>query len=111
VEYELARRTPRYSLVIDVELTDVQSGIQIKARTKQLSLFGCGVDALRLFPKGTNVRIRLFHSGADVNALARVVYANPELGMGMAFTKVDRENERILDWWITELTSIPTPRP
>jgi hypothetical protein len=108
VDYEFARRTLRYSFVIDVELTDVQSGIQIKARTKQLSLFGCGVDALRLFPKGTNVRIRLFHSGADVNALARVVYANPKLGMGMAFTKVDRENERILEWWITELMSIPT---
>jgi hypothetical protein len=102
VEYEVARRTPRYSFVVDVEVTDVRSEMQIKARTKMLGLFGCGVDTSRPFAKGTRVRIKLSHQGAEVKALASVVYASSELGMGIVFIRVDREDERILEWWIAE---------
>ncbi|MFI5450271.1 MAG: PilZ domain-containing protein [Candidatus Bathyarchaeia archaeon] len=107
MEYESVRRTPRYSLIVDIEITDVLLEIQIRARTKMLSTFGCGVDTLKLFPKGTSVRIKLSHQGAEVRALARVVYSSSDLGMGVAFTSVEREDERILEWWITELVSIP----
>jgi hypothetical protein len=106
VEYEQARRTPRYSFVVDIEMTDVQSEIRIRARTKMLSLFGCGVDTMKLFPKGTSVRIKLSHQGTDVKALAKVVYSQTELGMGLAFTSVEREDELILERWVAELVSI-----
>jgi PilZ domain len=106
VEYEPARRTPRYPIDIDIELIDVNSNIQIKARTKILSLCGCGVETAKLFPKGTSVRIKLSHHGTEVKALARVVYATQDLGMGIAFTNFDREDERILESWIAELMSI-----
>jgi PilZ domain len=102
----LARRTPRYSIVVDVEATDIQSEAQIRGRTKQLSLLGCGFDAPMLFRKGTNVRIELSHRGAAVIALARVIYASQQLGMGLAFTSVDSECERILELWIAEFMSI-----
>jgi PilZ domain len=108
VEYEPARRTPRYPLVVDIELTDVNSNIQIRAQTKVLSLCGCGVETAKLFPKGTSVRIKLSHQGTDVRALARVVYATQDLGMGIAFINVDREDEQILEWWIAELVSVPS---
>jgi hypothetical protein len=107
VEYESVRRTPRYSLIVDIEITDLQLEIQISARTKMLSLHGCGVDALKLFPKGTRVRIKLSHQGAEVMALARVVYSSSDLGMGIAFTLVEQEDGRILEWWIAEFLSIP----
>ena len=107
MEYEFARRAPRYSFVVDIEMTDVQSENRIKARTKMLSLFGCGVDTLRLFPRGTSVRIKLSHRGAEVKALARVVYSSSDLGMGVAFTSFEREDQRILGWWIAELVSVP----
>jgi hypothetical protein len=92
---------------VDVEMTDVQSGVQIKGRTKQLSLLGCGIDALRLFPKGTNVKIKLTHQEAEASVLARVVYASGELGMGFAFISVEKEDQRILEWWLAEYLSIP----
>jgi len=107
VEYESVRRTPRYSLIVDIEIIDIKLEIQITARTKMLSLYGCGVDALKLFPKGTRVRIKLSHRGAEVIALARIVYSNSDLGMGIAFTSVEQEDERILEWWIVEFLSIP----
>jgi hypothetical protein len=107
VERAVARRTPRYSFVVDVEMADLQSGSQIRGRTKQLSVLGCGLDALRLFPKGTNVKITLTHRGAQANVLARIVYASAELGMGLAFTHIESEDERILKSWLEEYLSIP----
>lgn len=105
IEYAIARRTPRYNFVVDVLVTDVRLGIHIKATTNTLGLFGCGVDASKPFAKGTAVSIKLSHRGAEVSVLARVIYATPELGMGMVFTDVSRENEQILEWWIEELMS------
>jgi hypothetical protein len=72
-----------------------------------LSTFGCGVDTLKLFPQGTSVRIELFHQGAKVRAFARIIYSSSDLGMGVAFTSVDREDERILESWIAEFASNP----
>jgi PilZ domain len=105
MEYEIARRTPRYYFVVDVEVTEAQSGIQIKTRTKMLGQFGCGVDTSSPFQKGSRVKVRLFHRGAEVNALAMVVYARSDLGMGIAFTDIERQSERVLELWIAELMS------
>jgi len=107
VEYEGLRRTTRYCLAVDIEMTDIKLEIQIRARTKMLSMFGCGVDTVKLFPQGTRVRIKLSHQGAEVRALARIIYSSSDLGMGVAFTSVEREDERILEWWIAEFASIP----
>jgi hypothetical protein len=74
---------------------------------KDLSLFGCDVNTLKPFPKGTRVRIKLSHGGADVVALGTVIYGRVELGMGIMFTSVEPEDQRILAGWIAELTSIP----
>jgi PilZ domain len=109
MEYEIARRTPRYYFIVDIEVTEAQSGIQIKTRTKMLGQFGCGVDTSSPFPKGSRVKIRLFHRGAEVNALAIVVYARSDLGMGIAFTDIERKSERVLELWIAELMSMRVP--
>jgi hypothetical protein len=61
VKYAHPRLSPRYPVVVDVELTDVLSQAQIRGGTKDLSLFGCGVDTPQPFPRGTNLRIKLSH--------------------------------------------------
>jgi len=45
-------------------------------RTADLSLFGCRVDALKAWPKGTRVRIRIAHRDAKFVALGKVVYVD-----------------------------------
>lgn len=107
MEYEYARLASRYSFVVDIEVTDLLSETQIRGRTKDLSLFGCSVDTLKPFANGTRVRIKLSHGGADVAALGRVAYARPDMDMGIVFTSVEPEDERILEGWIGELTNIP----
>ena len=91
-------------------MTDVQSGTQIRGRLKDLSLGGCGVNAAALFAKGTRVRIKLFHGGGYIPALGTVIYGRPELGMGIMFTSIEPEDQRILTGWIAELMSIPIAR-
>jgi hypothetical protein len=107
VEFECRRRTPRYSLAVEIEITDVESDVQISGRTNTLSLFGCGADTQNLLPKGTRVTIKLSHEGTVARALGRIVYSRSDLGMGIAFTSVERQDELILEWWIAELASLP----
>ena len=103
MEYECPRLVPRYSFCTEINLTDVLSGIQIRGRTKDVCLFGCGVDTLQSFAKGTRVRIRLSYGLVCVDALGRVVHADNQSGMGIAITKIEREDERIFEDWIVEL--------
>lgn len=103
------RRTPRYSLIVDVEMTNLESGAQIKGRTATLSVAGCGVESPELFPQGATVGIQLSLQGKVVRATARVVYSTSELGMGMAFTSIEPEDEPILQGWIAEYLGIRIP--
>lgn len=96
-------RARRYSFVVGIELTDVQSEAQIRERTRDLSLFGCHVDTPKLFPTGTRVRLRIAHRGANFAALGTVVYAGPNAGMGVAFTKVEQKDQLVLEKWLDEL--------
>ena len=57
-------RARRYPLVAIIELTDLQTEIRVVAQISDLNLFGCHVDAKRLLPKETKVRIRIVHAGA-----------------------------------------------
>jgi hypothetical protein len=107
VQNEIDKWSPHYFLAVDIEITDVHSAIQIRARTTMLSLLGCIVDTLRLFPRGISVNVKLSHRGAEVRALGRVTYARSYLGMGLAFTSIEPADERILDWWMAEFVSIP----
>ena len=106
MEFTDSRRVPRHPFIADIEATNMKSGIQITEHTKELSLFGCGVETRKLIPRGTDVKVTITHEGAEMKALGRVVYARPDIGMGIAFTSVEPESERILRGWIAELASI-----
>jgi hypothetical protein len=103
VEFEIARRVPRYPFTVDATVIDTYHKVQSKARTTTLGLYGCGIATSNPLAQGTSVRVRLVHRGAEVRALGRVAYVHPNLDMGIAFTDMDRESERILASWIAEL--------
>jgi len=102
-EYEIARRVPRYPFVVEVAVSDAYSKAQTKAQTATLGLYGCGIVTSKPLAQGTGVRLTLFYRGAEVKALGIVAYVRSDLDMGIAFTDIDQESERILDKWITEL--------
>jgi len=49
------RRALRHLLDADAEVTDLESGIRITERTKDLNLHGCGMSTATPFPAGTRV--------------------------------------------------------
>src|SRR5260370_35701348 len=101
MECEFPPLAPRYSFAVDIEVTDVQSGTQIRQRTNDLTLFGCGVNTSKPFPKGTRGRIKLSHRGADVAAPGRGAYARPWVGMGGVFTSAEPKGDPSLGGGIT----------
>lgn len=96
-------RARRYFFVAPIELTDLQSEIQVKEHTSNLSLFGCSVDTQKPLPKGTKVKIRIVHRGANFTALGQVAYVRPGGGMGVAFTQIEPKEQVALEKWIAEL--------
>ncbi len=54
-----ARRGQRHPIAVDVEVTNLELGIQIKERTKDLSLYGCGLSTATPFSAGTKVMLKV----------------------------------------------------
>jgi len=99
IESRSARRHP---LVVDVEVVDSQSGIQIKVRTKDLSIYGCGVSTARPFPAGTKVMLKMVYARREIVAFGKVMYGRPDIGMGIAFTAITPRDQKVLEDWLSD---------
>jgi len=97
-----ARRAPRQSFEVDVEIANVESGIRIRDRTRDLNLYGCGVRASEPFASGTRVLLKLTYADEKITATGRVIYGGADLGMGIAFTAVEPEDQRVLERWLSQ---------
>jgi hypothetical protein len=102
METRSGRRAPRYPLAVDVELTDLQSGIEIKERTRDLSLSGCGVNTATPFSAGTKVVLKVAYRGKQIVAFGKVIYGRLDIGMGIAFTTIAPEDQKLLEDWFAE---------
>ena len=61
--------------------------------------------AQRPFAQGTKLKIRIAHRGANFEALGKVAYVRPNAGIGIVFTRIDPDDQLILEKWIAELRS------
>src|ERR1700687_1499134 len=95
-------RARRFSFHAAIELTDLQSEAQTKEQTSDLSLFGCHVDTPKPLPAGTKLRIKITHRSENLEALGKVVHTQPNSGMGIFFTKIEPNDQMVLDRWIDE---------
>jgi hypothetical protein len=50
----------------------------------------------------TKVRIKIFHRGGHFGALGKVANAQPNAGIGIVFTRIELNNQLVLDKWIAE---------
>jgi hypothetical protein len=95
------RDAQRLPLILAVEVTEVDSGARLSARTSDVSRTGCYVDTLNPTPSGTVVRVKFNHDGEQLDLLARIVYVSPRLGMGVRFDEsISPEQLAILDRWL-----------
>lgn len=97
------RRSPRYPFYASAEITELQTKTKITARTSELSRHGCYMDMMNPFPLGTNVSIRITHGEQHFDSPGRVVYSQPNLGMGVAFEDLQAAPDVTLEKWLAEL--------
>ena len=102
MENRATRQAPRHSLIVEVEVIDLESGFQIRECTKDLNLYGCGVITATPFAAGTKVVLKLANEKEKVTAFGKVIYGRRDIGMGIAFTTVKPEDLKLLEDWIAE---------
>jgi hypothetical protein len=96
------RDAQRLPLILAVEVTEVDSGARLSARTSDVSRTGCYVDTLNPSPTGTVVRVKFNHNGEQLDLLARIVYVSPRLGMGVRFDEsITPEQLAVLNRWLS----------
>jgi hypothetical protein len=81
------RRGPRVPFIAVAELVHTESGGNFSCRVSELSLNGFYVDMLNTLP-GSEVAIKISAESECFDANAKVIYAHPNLGTGLAFKEV-----------------------
>ncbi|MFZ0784249.1 MAG: PilZ domain-containing protein [Candidatus Acidiferrales bacterium] len=96
------RRCP---FVASAEVIELSSKTRLAARTSELGLGGCYVDAFNPFPEGALVELRILRDQGVFEAKARVVYTHASFGMGLAFTEMSHEHRLLLEDWLAEIVT------
>ena len=97
------RKDTRYPVSAAAEVVELRSRTRLSARAADISLSGCYLDAINLFPAGSAVALRLTAETRTFECEARVTYSLPGMGMGLAFTKMSPSQATMLRDWIKEL--------
>jgi hypothetical protein len=98
--YTEQRRSPRFPFVAVAEVTEKESGGALVTRVSELSANGCYIDEQNPFPSGTIVTLKIFSESELFEATARVLYAHPNLGMGLVFQDVSLRSGAVLRKWL-----------
>ena len=94
------RRTPRYAFIADAEVIEAASGAKLKARVSEFGLTGCYLDMTHPLEVGTAMSVKIFSGNDFFEAPAKVVYAHPNLGMGVEFHEVKPFFQNVLKKWV-----------
>ena len=97
------RMASRNMLVASVEAEELTSGVNLSARTSDVSVHGCYLDTINPFSPGTRIRVHLTKGNETVHSLAVVTYAHTGLGMGVAFTEISEDSREIIERWVADL--------
>ena len=70
------------------------------AITRDLSAGGCFVKTTSPLPKGSRLRVRIEHNGAEFTAVGRVTDNVSAIGMGIEFVEVEAKDRKTLEKWL-----------
>lgn len=103
--YREKREVPRFTFVACVDLTETTTQTRISGRISEISRKGCFVDVLNTLPVGTPLRLTISRDQGNFETPARIIYVQEGMGMGVAFVTPAAEQLKILDSWLSEMTS------
>lgn len=90
-------------MVASADVTDMESNTRLSARTSEIGIGGCYVDAMNPFPIGTIVSVRISRDRGAFEARGKIVYSDSTMGMGVAFTEMAPEQRSVLENWLAEI--------
>lgn len=99
------REVPRYSFIAEVTVTDVSSDTRFSGRISEISRKGCYVDILNPLPVGTTLQLKISRDLGVLTTTGKIIYAQPGMGMGVAFLDIPPDQLKTLDAWLAELNS------
>lgn len=97
------RTVPRYSLIASAEVTEPTTNAHMSGRISEISRKGCYVDLLNTLPVDTGVRLSITRDRGSFSTMARIIYVQDGIGMGLAFVDPPADQLRVLDSWLAEL--------
>src|SRR5580704_13250650 len=97
------RAVKRVPFVASAEIVEAGTGTKLVARTSEIGLGGCYIDALTPFGIGTAVAIQIVRDQGSFHARGKVVYADASFGMGLKFEGLDPEQRAILENWVADI--------
>lgn len=97
------RSVPRYTFIADAEVVESGTKAHLTARISEIGLRGCYIDLLNPLPAGLNILVKIFKNNQTFEEEAQVVYAHPTMGMGVVFTRMNPDHQRVLEGWIQNL--------
>lgn len=97
----MARRVPRFACKASAEVTS--DGAMELSKVTQLSRYGCFLQTPTPLAPGTSLAVKIMNQGQIFAATAIVVYAQPAIGMGIAFREVKSMFQGLLEDWLREL--------
>jgi PilZ domain len=97
------RTVPRYSLIASAEVIERATDARMSGRVSEISRKGCYVDLLNTLPVDTPVELRITRDCGSFTTLARIIYVQEGIGMGVAFVDPPQDQLQILDSWLAEL--------
>src|SRR5581483_8160493 len=103
---EERRRAPRYQLVAAAEIVELRSNATVNAKTSDVSLVGCFMNAARSFPEGTRIRLKLTKDETSFTSLGVVVRLQP-MGMGISFSDMKKDQSEVLRKWLLDVSHGP----
>ncbi len=76
--------------------------MRIASRVSELSLHGCYLYLMTLFPTGTMVLVNISAVEAFFEAKSKVVYSQHNMGAGVGFLQVAPDSQVVLERWLDE---------
>jgi hypothetical protein len=107
-EFSPQRRVPRYSFVAPAAVLP-EKGVPVGGNIKELSLYGCYMDAASTLAPRSKVLVKIFMPGEYFEANATVAYANPALGLGLVFRDVKPAFRSVLRKWLLMAMQLSQP--
>jgi hypothetical protein len=100
------RRSDRYAFVATVMVRDLGSRNEQVLITRDLGAGGCFVKTSVPLPRGSRIRVRIAHAGAEFKAIAKVTGNVSAEGMGIEFVEIEANDRAVLQKWLAGETPV-----